>query len=387
MAETWFTIHRSSLLPALSRVSDAIDTKAKIPILTHVLLQPDGATLRLRCTNLDLQIEAECEMMDGASFPAVALPVSRLSAILKEMPESAELAFGPGRLKDQVGIRSGRSSFSLPCLPGADFPEMGSRIDGGWVEIDGARFAEALKKAAYAVNKADDRPYLCGFCLHETEDADGMVVAATDGHYLVQVKMPDARPVAFPPVENSYPHIILPPMGADPIRKLLDGAKHGARMAVSAAKIAVAYDGVEIQSKLIDAIYPKYEKLIPARTRQIIVIARETFAAGVRRVAAMVEDTKSDGIRLKVSAGQLQIDMLTAEGGFASDVVEGEINVPDGFVVAHSAPRLEKTLANIHSVDIEISLTDAATAVVMRPLDGSPELYLLTAMRPRFTVE
>lgn len=387
MAETWFTIHRSSLLPALSRVADAMDTKTKIPILAHVLLQPDGATLRLRCTNLDLQIEAECEMMADANFPAVALPVGRLSAILKEMPESAELAFGPGRLNDQVGIRSGRSNFSLPCLPGSDFPEMGGRIESGWVEIDGAKLAEALKKASYAVNKADDRPYLCGFCLHETEAGDGMIVAATDGHYLVQVKMPGACGVAFPPVENSYPHIILPPMGADPIRKLLDGAKHGARIAVSAAKIAVAYDGVEIQSKLIDAIYPKYEKLIPPRTDRIIVISRETFAASVRRVAAMVDDTKIDGIRLKVSGDQLQIDMLTAEGGFASDVVEGEINVPDGFVVAHSAPRLEKTLSNIHSVDIEISLTDAATAVVMRPLDGSPELYLLTAMRPRFTAE
>ncbi|WLR92152.1 DNA polymerase III subunit beta [Shinella zoogloeoides] len=387
MADAWFTIHRSSLLPALSRVSDAIDTKSKIPILAHVLLQPDGATLRLRCTNLDLQIEAECEMMDGANFPPVALPVSRLSAVLKEMPESAELIFGPGRMKDQVGIRSGRSSFSLPCLPGGDFPEMGGRIDGDWIEIDGAKLAEALKKAAYAVNKADDRAYLCGFCLHGTESGDGMIVAATDGHYLVQVKMPGSGAVAFPEVENSYPHIILPPMGADPIRKLLDGAKHGARIAVSAAKIAVAYDGVEIQSKLIDGTYPMYERVIPARTEQTIIVPREALASGVKRVAAMVDDAKNDGIRLKVASDGLHIDMLTAEGGFASDVVQGEINAPDGFIVAHSAPRLEKTLSGIQSVDIEISLTDETTAIVMRPLDGTPELYLLSAMRPRFVAE
>ncbi|MCO5153351.1 MULTISPECIES: DNA polymerase III subunit beta [unclassified Shinella] len=387
MAETWFTIHRSSLLPALSRVADAMDTKTKIPILAHVLLQPDGETLRLRCTNLDLQIDAECEMMEPASFASVALPVSRLSAILKEMPESAEISFGAGRLGDQVGIRSGRSSFSVPYLPGRDFPEMGTRLSGGWIEIDGSKLADALKKAAYAVNKADDRPYLCGFCLHETKAGGGIVVAATDGHYLVQIEVPGVSNVGFPPVENSYPHIILPPMGADPIRKLLDGAKQGARLAVSAEKIAVAYDGVEIQSKLIAATYPGYDRLIPARTDQTIVIAREVLASSVRRVGAMTDDAKNDGIRLKVVDDRLQIDMLTEKGGFASDVVQGAISAPNGFIVAHSAPRLEKTLSNIQSVDIEISLTDAATAVVMRPLDGSPELYLLTAMRPRFTAE
>lgn len=387
MAENWFTVHRTSLLPALSRVSDAVDGKSKIPILAHVLLQPDGESLRLRCTNLDLQIEAECEMTAHMIFPAIAMPVNRLSAILKELPESAEMTFGPGRMKDQVGISTGRSSFSLPSLPGSDFPEMGGRISEGWIDIDGAQLAEGLKKAAYAVNKADDRPYLCGFCLHGVEGGPGVILAATDGHYLVQIVLPDLGDVAFPPVENSYPHIILPPMGADPIRKLLDGAKHGARMAVTASKIAVAYDGVEIQSKLIDGTYPGYERLIPQRTERTIVIPREILASSVRRVAAMVDDSKNDGIRLKVIHDRLQIDMLTAEGGFASDAVQGEINVEDGFSIAHSAPRLEKTLSNIHAVDIEISLTDASTAAVLRPLGNAQELYLLTAMRPRFVAE
>jgi DNA polymerase III sliding clamp (beta) subunit (PCNA family) len=101
----------------------------------------------------------------------------------------------------------------------------------------------------------------------------------------------------------------------------------------------------------------------------------------------MVDDSKNDGIRLKIVEGKLQIDMLTADGGFASDVVQGDINAPEGFTVAHSAPRLEKTLSNIPSTDIEISLTDEKTAIVMRPVDGSPELYLLAAMRPRFVAE
>lgn len=387
MSDIWFTIHRSSFMPALTHVGDAIDGKTKIPILSHVLLQPDGDTLHLRCTNLDLQIEATCEMMGAATFEPFALPVARLKDILRELPESAELAFGPGRQRDQVGLRSGKSRFSLPSMPGSDFPAMGGRMDGEWAEIDGARLSIALKKAAYAVNKADDRPYLCGLCLHATDGGDGMVVAATDGLYLAKIELPGSGSPAFPSVDNTYPHVILPPMGAEPIRKLLDGAKVGARMVVNRSKIAVAYDGVEIQSKLIEGVYPAYDRFIPARTDKTIVIARETLAASVRRVAAMVDDAKNDGIRLKVVADKLQIDMLTAEGGFASDVVQGEINAPDGFVVAHSAPRLERTLSGIQSADIELSLTDELTPVVMRPLDGSPELYLIVAMRPRFVAE
>ncbi|MBD9372075.1 DNA polymerase III subunit beta [Rhizobium sp. ARZ01] len=383
MRDAWFNIHRSALAPAFARVSAAVDHKSKIPILAHVLFEAGAGALRLRATDLDLQIDAECELMNLSDEASFAVPAKLLGDILRELPESAEIAFGPGRHRDQVGIRAGRSSFSIPVLPASDFPEMRGRVDLGWTEIDGARLSDALAKTSYALNKNDDRVYLTGYCLHADEAGSGMVVVATDGLSLARIELAGCGCPSFPPVRNTYPHIILPPAGAEPARKLLDGAKVGARIAITGEIFAVAYDGVEISSKLIDGIFPQYDMVIPERTDLTAVLPREAVAAAVKRVCAMVDDAKHDGVRLVAQGDTIKVDLMTALGGFAEDFVPGEIQVPNNFTIAHQATRLEKTLGAIRSVDVELMVRDASTALVIRPLGNNAETYVVSAMRPR----
>lgn len=387
MSSTWFTIHRSALMPGFSRVASAVDGKSDIPILTHVLFDARNGSLRLRGTDLDLQISADCEVAEIIKEVGFALPARRLSDLLRELPESSELSFGPGRSTDHVGIRTGRSTFSMPSLPLSDFPEMRGRGDLSFFDIDGARLSDALARTAYALNKNDDRMYLTGFCLHADADATGIVVTATDGLSFANIRLPGSGSPVFPEKRNTYRHVIVPAFGVEPIRKLLDGAKTGAKLAVTDEVLAASYDGVEITTKLIDGIFPAYEAAIPPRSDKAIVAPRDVLTAAVRRVAAVIDDGKNDGLRLRVREGSLEIDILTAQSGFASDVVPCEHTAPAGFQISHNGIRLEKTLGALRSADVELMVTSADMPIVIRPLGSTTETFVLSAMRPRFVAE
>lgn len=391
MADIWFTIHRSSIMPALSHVSRAIEGKSDIPILSHVFITAEGETLRLRGTNLDLQIQAECELMTLTAPQSFALPSAQLHDILRQLPENAEISFTSGRTRDQVGIRSGRSVFSVPFLPASDFPEIRGKADLDWTQIDGAKLADAISKTSYAVNKKDvSRDYLSGLCLHGDTAGTGMVMCGTDGLSLACVEMQGAGFPPFPKRANyndTFPHVILPMRAADCLLKLLDGAKTPAEIAVTENFASVRFEGIEISTKLIDGIYPLYEQVIPTRTEQTIVVSHDVLSAAVKRVCSVQEDDLIDGIRLRIVKGVLELDLLTAHGGFARDSVSAEVNVPEGFTIAHNATRMERMLATIKASDIELILTNHETAILISPLGNPHERYILRPMNPRYVAE
>ena len=50
------TIERATLLKSLSHVQSVVERRNTIPILSNVLIEAEGSSLRLMATDLDLQI-------------------------------------------------------------------------------------------------------------------------------------------------------------------------------------------------------------------------------------------------------------------------------------------------------------------------------------------
>lgn len=382
MAETWFTIHRSNLHCAFSCVMGAIEVRNTIPILSHVLLEPRGDTVLLRGSNLDLQIEAECEALSVEQEIPFAIPAERFKAILSALPESAEVNFGPGTGRDSITIWSGNSRLSLPFLPAGDFPLVQCKAPLEWTPIAGKPLAEAIGKASYALSKATDRIYLTGYCIHAERGADGIVVATTDGLSLARVVAATGACPSLPTPRNSFPHIILPPRAAENARKLLDSAGKDCAIAVTDNLFAVRTEGVTIISKLIDAIYPDYERVIPAQRDKRIRLKLDTISASIKRVCVMIDDAKRDALFLRVRDGLVNFDLMGTDGGAGHDAVAGEIEAPDGLEVSLNGLQLSKMLASIVSPDVDFFIS-AEKRIVARPVGAPGETYVISPMAPR----
>jgi DNA polymerase III subunit beta len=71
----------------------------------------------------------DLEVVEGVAVQttgsgATTVPAHTLYDIVRKLPDGAEVTFDSGGDDEKLVMRCGRSRFTLPCLPVADFPVM-----------------------------------------------------------------------------------------------------------------------------------------------------------------------------------------------------------------------------------------------------------------------
>src|SRR5277367_795478 len=117
-------IERAVLQSSLSLVQGIVERRNTVPILGHVLLEPNGAGLRLAATDLEVGIRTEipCRVDKKGS---VTLNARKLFEIVREA-EGEEVSF-KSLDNDWVELKCGRARFKMMGLDPRSFPAMPSQ--------------------------------------------------------------------------------------------------------------------------------------------------------------------------------------------------------------------------------------------------------------------
>src|SRR5499425_249371 len=110
------TIERAALLKALSHVQSVVERRTTIPILSNVLLRAEAGRLALSATDMDLEI---IERVSGQieREGRTTAPAHTLYDIVRKLREGAQVEIESAGDKGSMSLRSGRSMFTLACLP------------------------------------------------------------------------------------------------------------------------------------------------------------------------------------------------------------------------------------------------------------------------------
>ncbi|MBO9099974.1 MULTISPECIES: DNA polymerase III subunit beta [unclassified Rhizobium] len=374
-AQTYFRAHRSQLLPALTAVMEATDGKSKIPILSNVLMKPMGDQLLLRGTNLDIEIEATCDLLEAFSQEPISLKASDLRDIVKNLPEAAEIDFAPGRFPGQVSVTSGRARFSIFCLPEKDFPSISAHLAGEAFEVDMPRLSDAIRKVLYAVDKTDTKRFHYeGVYIHPNETGDSLSIAAADGRALAVVRMKTLTRAAFKGV-------IMPARTVAAIRKLMGESKRPGQLTISEHMIRIECNGVTILSKLIEAVFPpNYATLLHASGETKAIAPVDGVQAAVSRVLLVSNEARFDGVRLSFEKDAMRLELATQQGETASDVVPVEYTGDPDFSVGFNGVLMAGMLGSIASQDVEITFSGDRGQALFRPMADVEEYYVMSPM-------
>jgi len=122
------TIERAALLKALSHVQSVVERRTTIPILSNVLLRAEGAgsgpgKLALSATDMDLEIVERVPARVEREGRTTA-PAHTLYDIVRKLREGAQVELEMLGERNEMVLRSGRSTFTLACLPPEDYPLM-----------------------------------------------------------------------------------------------------------------------------------------------------------------------------------------------------------------------------------------------------------------------
>ena len=368
-----FTIERGALLKSLGHVQSVVERRNTIPILSNVRMEAFEDCLSLNATDMDLDIvdKGNAEVSKPGSTTVRA---QTLYEIVRKLPEGSQVEFDSDG-EGQLLLRSGRSRFTLTCLPTEDFPVMSGGEMTYNFSLSVSQLRGLIDRTRFAISTEETRYYLNGIYLHAAERNGSRVMraVATDGHRLASVEGP------LPDLADGMPGVILPRKTVGELRKLIDETIDDVAVELSETKIRFIFDSVILTSKLIDGTFPDYERVIPVGNDKEMVVNCNNFAHAVDRVSA-ISTEKSRAVKLSLTKGLLVLSASSLESGTATEELEVDYQGEALEIGFNSAYLLDIT-RQIEGDSALFALADAASPTILSETDDTSALYVLMPMR------
>lgn len=367
------TTRKSDLAPVLGLVSNIVERRNTIPILSHLAIERVDGGLRARMTDLDIEAEIDFSADIDTSFRAFTTPANLLQEIVKKLPDGSDItieAKGEREAPDSVAVKSGRSRFSLQSLPVSDLVSMNLGDLQHRISISSKMLLAAIGAVGFAISTEETRYYLNGIFMHPAEG--GMMFVATDGHRLAK------RFVPCESVPVDAPGVIIPRKTIAALAKVLP--KDGdITIEWNDAKIVFTLPGIRILSKQIDGQFPDYKRVIPQNNGTVVSVTGKQLSAAVDRVQT-ISSERGRAMRFRFEDNVLTLTVNNPDAGSAEEQIafEGDVSFETGF----NAKYVLEAISHLAEDDIRIALDDPASPAILRADgDHAENLIVLMPMR------
>ncbi|MBZ5497723.1 MAG: DNA polymerase III subunit beta [Acidobacteriia bacterium] len=364
-----FIVSRNDLLEPLGLAKAVTEQKSTIPILANVLLRVEGERLTIVGTDLDISIQASCEVQ-AEEQGAATVPAKRLFDIVRLQPEDAEI-----RIKllknDFIQLKSGKSEYKLPGLSVESFPQIPSFPCDGVVALPGAALKEMIRCTIFAVSREESAYATSGALLALSPTQMRMV--ATDGHRLAIVtKNADLTQV------ESETSIMIPYKALVELQGLIGGSDPVVGFAISENKQFFAVEGKRLTSRMLAARFPNYELVLPKANDKLIAVPVADLAKAVKRVGIMTDD-RIRCIKLAMDAAMLMVTANSVGIGEACEVLPLEYE-GSPLEIGFNPKYILDFLGACGSTNVTVALKDGETQAELRPVGESEFEYRYVLM-------
>jgi DNA polymerase-3 subunit beta len=346
-----------------------VERRHTLPILSNVLVEILGDHNTHTATALELQVASRTQTGAGSGEHSITVAARKLQDILRALPEGTAVALD--LQEKRLQIKSGKSKFSLQTLPAQDFPKLAAAgAASATLEVGQRDLKQLLSLVQYAMAQQDIRYYLNGMLLALTPNA--LTVVATDGHRLALASLPLESNAA-------KVDVILPRKAVLELVKLLGDVETNLKIEVRDNQVAFMFGSVEFITKVVDGRFPDYQKVVPTGYRKHIVLDRATLQQSLQR-AAILSNEKFRGVRWVLTENSLRIVSSNTEQEEAEEELEIQYSgepLDVGFNVSY----LLDVLANVNSAQVECSLGDANSSMLVTLPGNTQFQYVVMPMR------
>ncbi len=363
---------------SLGQVSRAVATKTTFPVLSNVLIEANGDSLKLAATNQEIGITAwvPAQVDEPGKITVDARLLSEFVNTLPAQP--VKLSVAPGRLVLKVrGLGAdaeinGIDAEEFPLLPHVDAGAYSARLDPQVLR-------ETIGLVEFAAASDDSRPVLAGVLMRFEDDR--MTLAAADGFRLAVRDAELLTPVA------ERLDIIVPARALRELARILGDRTDPVDLTVTPnrGQLLVQVDGVEFYSRLIDGTFPDFRQIVPREFATRIDLGRDDFLAAVRRAGFFARDN-NDVVRIGAKAGDdelmpgsVEVSATAAERGNSQSELAASISGPEG-QIAFNSRYLIDVLSVLKSNRVMLGMNGSNQAGVLRPTEDEAYTYVIMPM-------
>ncbi len=318
-------VARPAFLAAMTAIDQVVDHRNTIPILAHVRLSADCDHLCLSATDTDMNIRVRIPGdVDGRMETMVV--AAKLLKIAKSAPKSDHLSLemipvgdptpGANRFEsEETNVSVDGCSYRLPALqegePLGQPLQMESPI---CLSLPGSVLWNALDGVHKAMSTEETRYYLNGVLMHFSDEAKELRFAATDGHRLY------IQTVEGISAARQLSESIIPRKAVLVLMKLMKSRAGNKVVMVEVTErhVRFRFDNIELETKLVDATYPAYERVKPVNPPLKLTVEPKALLSAIDAVTVLSRKM----LQIDVADGKCVLTVTTPDEGVATAEVD-----------------------------------------------------------------
>jgi DNA polymerase-3 subunit beta len=381
----YFEISRKDLLNPLKMLTGVVEQRQTLPILSMALVKVTQGKLHL--TANDSEIEIACSLpidtgLDSSQEGEITLPARKFHDICRSFSDHATIQVQTTD-QNKALVKSGKSRFSLACLPAEDFPCSPDLQPLKVFRLSQRVLKKMLKQTSFSAATSDVRYYLNGVCFHLEQDKLNLV--ATDGHRLaltqesIETDKSSDDTTSEETKTDSF-QAIVPKKAVTELLSLLNDSDDEVEISTDNRHIKFVFsENLTLVSKLIDGRFPDYAVIIPTHADKLAVGNCSELKHSLMQ-AAILSNEKFKGVRLAFSENLLTISGRNPEQ--EESIIECEVEYDnESFEIGFNVQYLLDVLNVIATDEIELHFTDSNSSVLITNRRQDDSKFVVMPMR------
>ena len=356
------TFQRDEFLYSLQVLQSIASRQDTSPIPSNVLIHAEGSTIECMATDMEIGIRMKVEgtvKEEGT----IVVSAEKLEDIVKAWPAEKPIDFAT--TNDRVEITGQEDVYRIIGLPDKEFPQLPSVGEEAFT-IDGESLRSVLYKTEFAASTEKKRRFLNGLYFNLFEDRTEVV--ATDG---IQLALAHCEPLKLSGESDGF----IVPLKA--VKEIERNFANSPEVRISRVKneILFADEHATLTAKLVDAEYPKYEKIIPESFKGRAVVPRERFLDAIRRVSPLT-NPENPAICLEIDVQQIRISPETSEPDTKHETLAVESST-GSIRIGFDPQLLMDALAHIETESLSLEFSDELDPIFVKPIGEEGHVYLV----------
>ena len=359
------TFERDNLLASLQMLQGVANIS---PIASNILIRAEGSTIECMATDLEIGIRMK---VDGTvkETGTILVPAGKLADIVKAWPaeKPIDLTTTTG---NRIEITSGNGVHKTVKLADEEFPQLPS-IDEAAFAIDGKTLRSVLHKTEFAAPaKKARQACLNGLYFNLLEDRTEIV--ATDA---IQLALAHCEPLKLSQDSDGF---IVPLKAIKEVERTFASSPE-VRISRIENQILFADERATVTTRLVDAEYPPYEKLIPVSPKVRTVVPKASIVHAMDKILSRANPEHSR-VCLEIDEQQIRISAKTFETDEIYETLAVESSI-GSIRIGMNAQLLIETLLHIETESLVLEFSSALEPVIVKPIGEKGHICLINPMR------
>lgn len=364
-----FFVKSGDLKNILLNIISVVPSKTTLPILGNVLFSAKGESLYLTATDLEVTIQSKVPV-NTEKEGGVALPGKIICDIIRQLPDiPLDVTVDKNyraKIKTEMGeyIISGENETEFPEVPEVKIKNK--------VEVESSVLERMIHRTLFAVASEEIKSAISGIYLQFLKDE--LRVVSTDGHRLAKIVNKGVK------IEDNIGGFITSSKALNQFirNKTSDGK---VQISLSDNYIIFDFDNYVIHSRIIEGMYPDYERVIPKENKNRFIINRELMESSVKRISIFANKINQQ-IKLHLSKNSLEISAEDVDYG-----KEGREKIPaeyggEEMTIGYNAGYILDILGNIDTEKVMFDFDTPLSAGLVYPSEQKENEELLMLVMP-----